>query len=313
MPKIDEVVSLVLHIGDKDFKSARKIVEDMIENERNNGRDMAYRKLRMALNSWGDGQKFIELPRKAEGLVFESSKQIDLSQIYLAEEIKDEVYKFINERKKLNQLRQAGLPLRNRILFAGPPGNGKTSLAGAIGKELGLPFYSVKISNVIESKLGSTVKNITSVLECAFDTNCVIFLDELDSVGTTRTAGADGCDREYNNTLNAILTNLDRMPDTSIVIGATNMPETLDDALLRRFNLKIWLGAPENDAIIKYVLSYQCDHEVNFFMSESDILNCLSGQPWSKVEEFCIDQHRAIVLGDYTRKSVSSQWIGNTM
>lgn len=311
MPKIDEVAYLINAIGKKDYKASRKIVETMIVNERINGRDLSARKLVVALAMWGDNNsKLIELPQALKPLLFDSARQQNLSEIYLEDGIRDEINRFIKEREKLEELRIAGLPMRNRILLAGPPGNGKTSVAGAISKELNLPFYTVKISEVIDSSLGQTIKNIASVLEYAAMDNCLVFLDELDSMGSSRVGGADGCDREYNNALNTILTNLDRLPDTSIIIGATNLPDVIDSALLRRFNLKIWLDAPSNTDILKYVFSYQCDHNVNFFLSDTEIVNCLAEQPWSKVEEFCLDQHRVIVLGEESSTGTSSDWIG---
>lgn len=166
----------------------------------------------------------------------------------------------------------------------------------------------MKLSGVIEATLGSTTKNVAGIFEHAFTDDCLVFLDELDSLGASRISDADGCEREYNNALNTILTNLDRMPDTSIIIGATNLPESLDSALLRRFNLKIWLAPPADEDILEYVLAYQCDHNVRFFLSEEDIIHSLSGQPWSKVEEFCLDQHRGAVLGENV--STFSGWIG---
>ncbi|MBU2701123.1 SpoVK/Ycf46/Vps4 family AAA+-type ATPase [Sporomusaceae bacterium BoRhaA] len=314
MPKIDEVTALINLIGKKDYVKAKQIVEVMIANERHNGRDMSARKLAMALRMWGDNNsKLVELPSQLKPLLFDSARQQSLSEIYLDDAIKAEIKKFIKERDKLEELRIAGLPMRNRILLAGPPGNGKTSLAGAISKELKLPFYAVKVSEIVDSALGATIKNIASVLECASTDNCAIFLDELDSIGSSRVAGADGCDREYNNALNTILTNLDRLPDTSIIIGATNLPDVIDSALLRRFNLKLWLDAPSNEDVLKYVLSYQCDHDVNFFLSDTDIVNYLTGQPWSKVEEFCLDHHRTFVLGEDSSGGSSNGWIGKAM
>ncbi|OLN26036.1 AAA family ATPase [Desulfosporosinus metallidurans] len=72
----------------------------------------------------------------------------------------------------------------------------------------------------------------------------LFFLDELDAIGSARQQGGFGSGKEYNSIINTLLITLDRFPDTSIVIGATNMPEMLDLALERRFNLKLWLGLP---------------------------------------------------------------------
>jgi len=308
MPKVDEVFRLINTIGRKDFKGSRKIIERMIAHERQNNRDLAARKLEAALRSWGNNE-VVELPSNLKPFLFEAVKQQRLSEIYLEDEIRTEIMRFIRERSKLDELRNAGLTMRNRILLAGPPGNGKTSLAGAISKELELPFYSVKMSEIYNSSMGQSPKNIANVLEYAVNDNCLLFLDELDSMGSARVSGAESCDAERNNVLNTILTNLDRLPDTSIVIGATNLPDELDSALLRRFNLKLWLNPPCEADILKYVHAYQCDHDVNFFLSDGDVIDCLAGEPWSKVEEYCLDQHRMDVLGEAGCQS-SSGWIG---
>jgi len=83
-------------------------------------------------------------------------------------------------------LLDSGLKPRNRILLAGPPGNGKTSLAEALARELELPFLSIKLHELIGSHMGETGSNLGEIFKHAQSSNCLIFLDELDCLGSKR-------------------------------------------------------------------------------------------------------------------------------
>ena len=305
MPKIDDVANLIQMIGNKDYTRARTSVEKMVEQERQGGRERAAKQLEYSLRNWTDA-KLIELPDNVQSLVWAEEPRFSFSDLYLELSVTSAIRSFLLERINVEALRDAGLAPRNRILLAGPPGNGKTSLAEALANELELPFLSIKLHETIEGHLGETSSRLGRIFEYAQFNNCLVFLDELDCLGSQRIVGAENADRERNSIVNTLLTNLDRIPEGSIIIGATNLPESIDGALERRFNLKLWLDNPSDKQIKLFVGSYQLQHSVSLPEFAG-----LSGKPWSRVAEFCVNCHRALVLGD--ENVCHSDWVGRKL
>ena len=133
----------------------------------------------------------------------------------------------------------------------GPPGTGKTLLARAVAGEAGVPFFNLSGSDFVEMFVGVGAARVRDLFKDAKDkAPCIIFIDELDAVGKNRAQGiyAGGND-ERENTLNQLLTEMDGFdPQTNIIImGATNRPEVLDQALLRpgRFDRQILVDRPD--------------------------------------------------------------------
>ena len=179
------------------------------------------------------------------------------------------------------------------ITLSGPPGNGKTSLAQALAKELGIKFLALKSSTIVDAHIGQTGRKLAQVFNYVQHNDCLLLIDELDTLGSARVGGSRDGQSEYNRIVNAILTSLDQLPDTSIIVGATNFGRHIDPALARRFNLVLTLGAPDDRGIKRYIRNYQRKHRLTF----PELGDQLHGKPWSKVEEYCLERHREIVLG----------------
>ncbi len=305
MPKTNDVLLLIRAIGQRNYEQAKRTVEMMITNERGNNREQVAKSLERALNQWPN---MIELPRAISNLVYAEEPQRDMDSVYLSPTLSAEIALFLNEWAKSEEIISAGLPIRNKILLAGPPGNGKTSLAEAMAKSLQLPFLPIKIHSLLESTLGDTSKNIGKLFDHAMSNNALLFIDELDVIGSARQLANQSAMKEYNAITNTLLLSLDRLPDTSVVVGATNMPHALDDALERRFNLKLWLDNPSTQQILTYLVDYQQKHTVDFLENSNDMASELAGSPWSTVSEFCLNKHRDIILG--VTGGVSKGWVG---
>jgi len=164
-----------------------------------------------------------------------------------AEELK-EVITFLKEPKKFENL---GAKVPKGVLLIGPPGTGKTLLAKAIAGESGVPFLSISASEFVELFVGVGASRVRDLFSKAKEKSpCIIFIDEIDSIGRQRGSGIGGGNDEREQTLNQLLTEMDGFASADkpvIVLAATNQPEVLDAALLRpgRFDRQVLVDRPD--------------------------------------------------------------------
>ena len=171
----------------------------------------------------------------------------DVAGVPEAEEELKEVITFLKEPKKFTDL---GAKVPKGFLLIGPPGTGKTLLAKAIAGESGVPFISIAASEFVELFVGVGASRVRDLFIKAKEKSpCIIFIDEIDSIGRQRGSGIGGGNDEREQTLNQLLTELDGFTDNSgiVVLAATNRPDILDSALLRpgRFDRKVELMLPD--------------------------------------------------------------------
>ncbi len=198
------------------------------------------------------------------GITFDDVAGIDEA----VEELR-EVVEFLRSPEKYQVL---GGHIPKGVLLVGPPGTGKTLLAKAIAGEAGVPFFGLSGSDFVEMFVGVGAARVRDMFQQAAQKSpCIIFIDELDALGKTRGSGVVGGHDEREQTLNALLVEMDGFGSNSgvIVMAATNRPETLDPALLRpgRFDRHVLVDRPDvrgREAILRvHVLNVKLDPRVN--------------------------------------------------
>lgn len=166
------------------------------------------------------------------------------------EEAVDELREVVDFLKNPERYQRLGGRIPKGVLLVGPPGTGKTLLGKAVAGEAGVPFFSISGSDFVEMFVGVGAARVRDMFQQAEQrAPCIIFIDELDALGKTRGSGNMGGHDEREQTLNALLVEMDGFSTNSgvIVMGATNRPETLDPALLRpgRFDRHVLVDRPD--------------------------------------------------------------------
>src|SRR5690625_2829217 len=171
----------------------------------------------------------------------------DVAGVDEALEELEEIKEFLAEPEKFQAV---GAKIPKGVLLYGPPGTGKTLLARAVAGEAGVPFYSISGSDFVEMFVGVGASRVRDLFEQAKENApAIVFIDEIDAVGRQRGAGMGGGHDEREQTLNALLVEMDGFDVRGgvILIAATNRPDVLDPALLRpgRFDRQIGVEAPD--------------------------------------------------------------------
>ena len=185
----------------------------------------------------------------------------DVAGVDEAKEELKEIIEFLKDPKKFQRL---GGKIPKGVLLMGPPGTGKTLLAKAVAGEAGVPFFSISGSDFVEMFVGVGASRVRDLFDQAKKSaktsgrGCIIFIDEIDAVGRQRFAGIGGGHDEREQTLNALLVEMDgfNTQEGVILVAATNRPDVLDPALLRpgRFDRQIVIDRPDingREAILK--------------------------------------------------------------
>jgi cell division protease FtsH len=176
--------------------------------------------------------------------------RITFKDVAGVEEAKDEVEELVEFLRDPKRFQKLGGRIPKGVLLVGPPGTGKTLLARAIAGEADVPFFSISGSDFVEMFVGVGASRVRDMFEQGKkNAPCIIFIDEIDAVGRHRGQGLGGGHDEREQTLNALLVEMDGF-DTQegvIIIAATNRPDVLDPALLRpgRFDRQITVNLPD--------------------------------------------------------------------
>jgi len=198
----------------------------------------------------GGGKGAMSFGRSRAKLQSEDQSKVTFADVAGCDEAKEEVSELVEFLRDPGRFQKLGGKIPRGVLMIGPPGTGKTLLAKAIAGEAKVPFFSISGSDFVEMFVGVGASRVRDMFEQAKkQAPCIIFIDEIDAVGRHRGAGLGGGHDEREQTLNALLVEMDGFEggEGVIVVAATNRPDVLDPALLRpgRFDRQVVVGLPD--------------------------------------------------------------------
>ena len=297
MARADLILTLIKASRQGDDLQVRKAVEALAADERAKNHTILADRLLAQLQSGNGrhGRQTQLLSRSAAGpLVAETVPARSLEDLILSAEAAETVRELVAEQHRADLLRSYNLEPRNRVLLAGPPGNGKTTLAEALAHALNVPLLVVRYEAVIGSYLGETAQRIAQVFEHASSRHCVLFFDEFDSVGKER--GDVHETGEIKRVVSSLLLQIDALPSYVVAVAASNHPELLDRAVWRRFQIRLALPGPTQGQIEEWFRRFEKRHGQPLGLSPRSLAQRLRGLSFSEVEDFGTDVLRKIVL-----------------
>jgi len=196
------------------------------------------------------GNKALSFGKSRARLLSAQQKKVTFKDVAGTDEAKEELQEIIEFLKDPQKFQKLGGRIPKGVLLVGPPGTGKTLLARAIAGEANVPFFSISGSDFVEMFVGVGASRVRDLFEQGKkNAPCIIFIDEIDAVGRHRGAGLGGGHDEREQTLNALLVEMDGFESNEgvILIAATNRPDVLDPALLRpgRFDRRVVVARPD--------------------------------------------------------------------
>jgi cell division protease FtsH len=198
----------------------------------------------------GKGGGAFSFGKSKAKLLDDAKERVTFADVAGCDEAKEEVSELVDFLRDPTKFQNLGGRIPRGVLMVGSPGTGKTLLAKAIAGEAKVPFFSISGSDFVEMFVGVGAARVRDMFEQAKkNAPCIIFIDEIDAVGRQRGAGMGGGNDEREQTLNALLVEMDGFEGVSgvIVIAATNRPDVLDSALLRpgRFDRQVVVPLPD--------------------------------------------------------------------
>jgi AAA+ superfamily predicted ATPase len=294
--RADLLVSLVRAGATGDELLFRRSVEAIIAEERARQHHVLADRLAENMKLKGGGHRAgpSRTPPDAAGLVHEVHPRRELEELILPEHVEAASRELIEEQQRVDVLRSHGLEPRHRVLLAGPPGNGKTTLAEAIASALCVPLIVVRYEGLIASYLGETAVRIARLFEFARTRRCVLFFDEFDAIGKER--GDTHETGEIKRAVSSLLLQVDALPSHVVVVTATNHAELLDRAVWRRFQLRLHLPPPSRAQAQRWFEGFEQRAGFSLGYSPRTLADRLGGLSYAELEDFATDVHRRYVL-----------------
>lgn len=240
------------------------------------------------------------------GLVAATFPNTRLTDMVLEKGLKHRLERVLTEYRQVDRLHSHGLAARRKLLLLGPPGCGKSMTAAALAGELHLPLLTVQFHTLITKFMGETAAKLRLVFDAIKQSRGVYLFDEFDAIGSHRHGGQDV--GEIRRVLNSFLIFLEQDDSTSVIVAASNLEQSLDTALFRRFDDTLRYGLPMTNMARRLV-----ENRLSLFdirrLGWKSILGTAKGMPHADIVKACeeaakdavLDERRRILTSDLKR------------
>ncbi len=305
MARADLITDLVTYGMSGDRARFRKTVEALIVEERAKNHGVLANRLGELLAVAPQDPPTVGMPggqingshsleTRVGNLYIETIPERTLDELLLPPDVESIIKEVISEHHRVDLLRSYSLEPRHRLLFVGPPGNGKTSLAEALAESLMVPLLRVRYDGIVGAYLGETAVRLRRLLDAARTRKCVLFFDEVETIAKER--GDTHDTGEIKRVVSSLLLQIDDLPSHVIVIGATNHPELLDKAVWRRFQVRVELPKPTRAQLAEWFARFEIRLKQPLGLTPDTLAKKLYGINFAEAEEFAISVMRRHVL-----------------
>lgn len=223
-------------------------------------------------------------------LTIPDRESISLDDVFLSRDNRQQTLQLIKEHSYIAELTAYGLQVNNKIMLEGSSGCGKTMTAKAIATALAKNILILNLGNIVSSRIGETSQNIKRVFDRAAREKAVLFLDEFDQIGKAR--GSDETDvGEMRRLVNTVIQLIDYLSEKTILICATNHPEIIDHALMRRFQLRIKYDMPTTATLDTYY-----DSLLDRFPKNLHAIQRKYNVSFAEAKDSCLTQVKSILI-----------------
>lgn len=219
-----------------DLRSAKKIIKIILEQDKTQkNRAFVTRNLNMLNNS---AMNLMDLPMNLKEILIIEDVSISFNEnrYFLSSREREIANKILKLNAAAERLAEIGIRYVNSSLLYGESGTGKTTFGRYLACKMGVPFAYLNFSQTVDSYLGNTQKNISRVFDYIKQQKCVFMIDEIDAIGMRRQDNKEI--GEMSRVVISLMQNLDTLTNDTVLLGATNRIDILDEALLRRFSVK---------------------------------------------------------------------------
>lgn len=251
MPRLILLEKLFLSLSASDLVGAKTTAEAITDEEEQNDHRKAAGRLRRALKATPiPARPLVANGFSLEQLLTPLPNPPPLSEVVLKRETRLTLESIVKEWGRRAELHRLGIARRTKVLLFGPPGCGKSISAAALGREMGLPVFVVRLDALVGSYLGETAGRVRQLLNWASGVPCVILLDEIDAIARRRGWLSDVS--EIDRVVVTLLQELEHTTPAGLLCATTNRYRDIDEALIRRFDAAISMPQPRRNDLLSY-------------------------------------------------------------